>query len=325
MAISEGRSANALFTAGRVYHDRFEDIPRAVASWTDLITRFPDMEIIPQTYYNLYLLYRQREPMRAESYRQSLLTKYPDSDYARILTDPEYFRKQVEAEERTGRLYEEAYNAYRQGSYDASLTICSQILATTQDHTLLPKVRLLNSLNLAGLQDERGYRESLTALVKTFPGSEEAIRASELLAVLNEEMPELKVEEDRQIASEIYYHEPEARHLFVLLITNPGFNINQASFDVINYNIDNYTNRNFKAEGRLIENKFVIITVSQFSTVADATEYFNSFNALTIVRNTSAATTMTFIITERNLDTLLADKDPARYMLFFREKYNINL
>ncbi len=324
VAISEGRSANALFAAGRVYKERFEDTPRAAASWTDLITRFPDMEIIPQTYYNLYLLYRQSDPMRAESNRQALLTRFPDSDYARILTDPDYFRKQVEAEERTGRLYEEAYNAYRGGRYDASLTICSQILTTTQDHPLLPKVRLLNSLNLAGLQDERGYRESLTALVKTFPGSEEAIRASELIAVLNREMPELKVEEDRQIAAEIYYHEPEAQHLFVLLITNPGFNINQASFDVINYNIDNYTNRNFRAEGKLIDNKFVIVTVSRFSTAADAMEYFNGFNALTTVRNTSAATTMTFIITERNLDTLLADKDPARYMLFFREKYNKN-
>ena len=324
VAISEVRSANALFAAGRVYQDRFEDTPQAAAAWTDLITRFPDMEIIPETYYNLYLLYRQSDQMRAENNRQALLTRFPDSDYARILTDPDYFRKQVEAENRTGRLYEEAYNAYREARYDASLTICSQILSTTQDHPLLPKVRLLNSLNLAGLQDERGYRESLTALVKTFPGSEEAIRASELLAVLNREMPELKVEEDRQIAAEIYYHEPEAQHLFVLLITNPGFNINQASFDVINYNIDNYTNRNFRAEGRLIDNKFVIVTVSRFSTSADAMEYFNGFNALTTVRNTSAATTMTFIITERNLDTLLADKDPARYMLFFREKYNIN-
>jgi tetratricopeptide (TPR) repeat protein len=317
------KSANALFMAGRVYSDRFDDTPRAAETWLELVTRFPEREIVPQTFYQLYMLFRQNDPAKAEIYRQSLLTKYPGSDYSKILTNPDYFRIQQEAQERTGNLYEEAYAHYRDGNYEASATICGEIINSAAGHKLMPKVRLLYSLSLAGMQDERGYRDNLASLIKEFPGSEEATRASELMLALNKEMPELKIEEDRQIAAEIFYFEPDAQHLFVLLIENPAFNINQASFDVINYNIDNYTNRNFRAEGQLVDNRFIIITVGRFNSAADAREYYNNFKPLTIVRNSTANSTKTFIITPRNLDTFLADKDPERYMLFFREKYNI--
>ena len=52
---------------------------------------------------------------------------------------------------------------------------------------------------------------------------------------------------------------------FVLIITDPAFNINQATFDVISYNIDNYTNKNYRTEGLLVDNKYIMITVSGFS------------------------------------------------------------
>ncbi len=46
---------------------------------------------------------------------------------------------------------------------------------------------------------------------------------------------------------------------------DPSFNINQASFDVISYNIDNYTNKNYRTDGQLVDNKYVMITVSGFT------------------------------------------------------------
>jgi tetratricopeptide (TPR) repeat protein len=321
VAVSEDRTATALYMAGSVYSDKFQDIPGASRSWLDLVSRFPDKEIVSQAYYRLYLLYRDTDPSRAESYRQSLLMKYPESDYAKILTDPDYFRKQREIEEQAARRYEEAYNLYRGGRLDEALAISGEINRTSGNQLIVPKSRLLYSLILAGLNDEKGYHENLTSVVRDFPGTEEAKRAAELLGVLTREKPELKIEEDRQIAAELYLYEPDIPHLFVLLIENPAFNVNQATFDVINYNIDNHTNRNFRAEGQLVDNKFVIVTVSPFSNAREALEYYSSFSPLTTIRNSSAATTKVFIITAKNLAALKSDKDPARYTLFFREKY----
>ncbi|MBE0674832.1 MAG: tetratricopeptide repeat protein [Bacteroidales bacterium] len=321
VAISLERTANALYNAGQVYASNFRDIERAAASWTDLLSRFPGHELVPQTYYQLYLLFRENDPSRAETYRQNLLEKFPDSDFAMILTDPDYFRKQREQELMAGRLYEEAYNNYLDGRYPEAAGICDNIIKTTPENTLIPKVRLLKALTLAGIGEERLYRENLSALIKDFPGTKESERAAGLMAALDQEIPELRVEEDIQIASEIYVIEPEEQHVFVLLIENPAFNINQATFDIINYNIDNHATSNFRAVGELIDNKFILLTVSRFATAAAAMEYYRTFDALTIIRNSSPATTKTFIISVRNLETLKNDKDPARYMLFFRQNY----
>ncbi|MFO7574737.1 MAG: tetratricopeptide repeat protein [Bacteroidales bacterium] len=321
MTISRERSVNALYTAGGLFASKFNDHQKAGASWNSLISQFPEHVMVPQTYYQLYLLYHEEEPARAETYRQALLSKHPDSDFSLILTDPDYFRKQRENELRTAGLYETAYEHYLEGRYPEARSICENIIISAPEHDLIPKVKLLRALTHAASGDERTYREHLSALVKEFPSTDQAVRARELMGALDQERPELRVEEDRQIAAEIYLYEPEESHLFVLLIEDPDFNLNQATFDVINYNIDNYTNRNFRAEGQLVENRFILMTVRGFTSTDDAMDYYRNFSTLRIVRNSTTSNTKAFIITPRNLETLRKDLDPPRYLLFFRENY----
>ena len=107
----------------------------------------------------------------------------------------------------------------------------------------------------------------------------------------------------------------------MLIISDPAFNLNQASFDVISYNIDNFTNKNFKTEGSLVDNKYMLITVSGFTDIAQAMDYYNAFKTEKYVRNPTGARMMTFIISNDNLKVLNDDKNPGRYQLFFKEKY----
>ncbi len=110
-------------------------------------------------------------------------------------------------------------------------------------------------------------------------------------------------------------------HVFALIITDPSFNLNQASFDVISYNIDNFTNKNYKTQGALTENKYIQIIVSGFSDFKQALDYYNAFKTEKFVRNPTGAKMMTFIISADNLKALEKDKNPGRYELFFKEKY----
>jgi len=149
----------------------------------------------------------------------------------------------------------------------------------------------------------------------------ESQRASEIIAYLNKEIPQLQIEEDTRIAQEIYFDEKDSPHTFVLIILNPKFNFNQASFDVISYNIDNYTNNNYRTQGSLVDDKYIMLTVSGFARMEEAMDYYNSFRKELIVRNPSSSPMMTFIIGRQNLEAFVKDKNPDRYMIFFREKY----
>jgi hypothetical protein len=218
-------------------------------------------------------------------------------------------------------LYQSAYDAYLNENFTGSIAACDSGLVQYSKNELAPKFMLLKAYCIARTSDERALKDQLSKLIKQWPETPETRKASEIIAYLNKQIPTLKVEEDKQIASEIYIDDKNSPHLFALIIQNASFNVNQATFDVISYNIDNYQKQNFRAEGTLVDNKYIMITVSGFADLKAAMDYYNSFRMDKIVRNASGSPMMTFIIGTKNLDALKKDKDPERYRLFFNEKY----
>jgi predicted negative regulator of RcsB-dependent stress response len=319
--ISNDKIATAMLESGKIYHEKFADNTKAADAFESLIRRFPGNILEPEVLYNLHNVFKEENRPRAETYRQRLLEKYPENEFSKILSDPEYYSKKIRELQQTGTLYESAYNDYLSENYSAAVSKCDSALARYPKHELAPKFMLLKDYCIARTSGEKIFKEELNKLVKQWPSSAEARRAGEIIAWLNQEIPQLKVEEDRQIAKEIYIDEKESAHVFVLIIQNSQFNINQATFDVISYNIDNYTNKNFRTQGALVDDKYIMITVSGFADLNAAMDYYKAFNTNQIVRNPNSVAMTTFIIGKRNMEALNSDKNPERYRIFFNEKY----
>jgi tetratricopeptide (TPR) repeat protein len=321
IVVSNDRIATALLNAGKAYAERIPDPGKATETFESLISRFPLSELVPETLYNLYNVNKSGNSAKSETYRQLLLQKYPDNEFARILSDPAYYEKKLAELKMAEKIYNDAYTLYNNEKFNEAITISDDALIRFPQDKLAPKFMLLRAYSVGRSSDERSFRDALNSLIKVWPGTAESKKASELIAYLNQKMPELKVEEDKKIAAEIYTADTTADHVFVLIITDPSFNLNQASFDVISYNIDNFTNKNYKTEGAMVENKFAQIIVSGFADYAQALNYYNAFKSEKFVRNPTGAKMMTFIISVNNLKVLKSDKNPERYLLFFKEKY----
>ncbi len=319
--ISNEKIAAAYFNAAKVFSEKIADRQKAAESYEALLSRFPDNILVPEALYDLYRLYREENSQKSEISRQRLLEKYPESEFAKIISDPDYFNKKMAEARMSEKLYQEAYNLYTTGNFSGSITLCDSAVSINPTGTLAPKFMLLRAYSVAASSDERAFKEELDRLIKAWPDTEEGKRARELSAYLNQKLPELKIEEDKVIAAEIYTADTASRYSFIVIINDPAFNINQASFDVISYNIDNHTNSNYRTEGTLVDNKYIKITVSGFTSNSDAWDYYNSFRAEKLIRNTSGARIVTFLITSNNLKALDEDKNPDRYYLFFNENY----
>ena len=321
IVVSNDRIATALLNAGKAYAERIPDPVKATETFESLIKRFPSSELVPETLYNLYNVNKSGNSAKSEAYRQLLLQKFPDNEFARILSDPSYYEKKIAELKMAEKIYNDAYTSYNSEKFNDVITISDDALKRFPQDKLAPKFMLIRAYSVGRISDERTFRDALNNLIKVWPGTAESKKAAELIAYLNQKMPELKVEEDKKIAAEIYTADTTINHVFVLIITDPSFNLNQASFDVISYNIDNFTNKNYKTEGTLVDNKFIQIIVSGFSDYAQALNYYNTFKSEKFVRNPTAAKMMTFIISANNLKVLKNDKNPDRYLLFFKEKY----
>jgi tetratricopeptide (TPR) repeat protein len=319
--VSNEKIANALLNAGKAYSERILDQARATETFESLINRYPLSELVPEALYNLYKINKEGNNSKSEAYRQRLLEKYPASEFARILSDPAYFEKKMADLKIAENLYEEAYKVYSGERFNDAILLCDDALKKYPQDLLAPKFLLLRAYSGARISDERKFKDELNNLIKTWPGTTESKKAEEIIAFLNQKIPELKVEEDKVIAAELYIADTTVNHVFVLVITDPAFNINQATFDVISYNIDNFTNKNYKTEGVAVEKKYIMITVSGFSDYSKAFSYYNAFKPEQVVRNPSHTKMITFIISNNNLKVLNKDKNPGRYQLFFKENY----
>lgn len=319
--ISNEKIANALLNAGKAYSEQILDQTEATETLESLINRFPENDLVPEALYYLYNINKELNNSKSETYRQRLLQKYPGSEYARILSDPAYYEKKMADLKMAEKLYQEAFNDYSGEKYTDAIVLCDSALKKYPQDLLAPKFMLLRAYSVAKISDERTFKEELNNLIDIWPEAAESIKAAEIITYLNQKIPELKIEEDKEIAAELYVADTTLNHVFVLIITDPAFNINLSTFDVISYNIDNFTNKNYRTEGLLVDNKYIMITVSGFADYVQTLNYYHAFSTDKIVRNPSGAKMTTFVISSKNLEVLNRDKNPGRYQLFFMEKY----
>lgn len=321
LKLSEENTALAYLNAGKIFDEKFSKTAEASASYETLLTRFPGSFLEPETLYNLNKLFSEQNPQRAEAYRQRLVSLYPGSEFALILSDPDYRNRKLAEAGMIQSLYSEAYNAYLAEDDLRALEITEKALSDYPGNDLALKFMLLKAYVIGRTGDLRKLTTVLDDIIRTGPDTGEGKKALELRAFLDKEAPEIKIEEDKQIAATLFDSDTTAQLSFGLVITDNTININQVSFDVISYNIDNYTNRNFRTEGSLTDDRYVIVYVSGFSGNSEAWDYFRAFSPARVLRNASATGVMTFLISSGNRAILENDKNPERYLLFFRDNY----
>jgi len=85
-----------------------------------LLKRFPGNELEPEALYYSYLVYKEVNNSLSETYRQRLLEKYPDNEFTRIISDPDYYAKKLEDVKKVEKLYQEAFNTFKSENF----TVC---------------------------------------------------------------------------------------------------------------------------------------------------------------------------------------------------------
>ncbi len=321
IAVSDIMIADALYNSARVYYEKFNDREKANEAYRSFMNRFPGNYKLPEALYNLYRINEDDDLQLANAYKQQLLEKYPESEYSKILSDPGYLESKMKIENRTEEIYNEAFREWKNGNSARVIQICGNAEEEFPDSELLPKFMLLKAYAMAPSVSERALRDVLVEITNLYPGTDEAGRASEMIAYLDRKVPELKIEEDIEKAVHLYDTLDTAPFRFIMILKDEALDMNRLTFDVINYNIDNYTNANYNTRGELVDNEYIMIAVGLFEDIQSAKEYYNNFIPSDILRTAGQDEILTFIISSSNYDSLLTDGDPGRYYLFFRENY----
>jgi len=319
---------SALFSLGFIYKDKLENNGKAIESFETLVTRFPESKYLLQSYYQLYKLYSKADSTdKAEHYKNLIVSNFPDSDYAKLLTDPDYY-KELEAEKnRALTLYDETYNYYVNGDYYMVYSNCDRALNTFEEpKEIMAKFEYLRALALGKIEVTDSLQVALEGLVKKYPDSDVTPLAQNILDYIagpadTTSTAQTKAPEENYDIS-IYDFNPNSKQIFAIIVRGENANVNALKVRVSDFNTKNYRLENLSITSILLDMSTNFIMVGNFTTIDKAMTYFNTITTNEYVfANIKKEDLSTFVISQENYPVFYRDKDIKKYQAFFKKYY----
>ena len=151
------------------------------------MTAYPTNKYKIQSIYKLESLYSglQNQP-KSDYYRNLLLTEYPETDYAKLLVNPDYYKEIQARQSEALNLYAETFRAFNNAQF--YMVLNNADIARTKysaDTSLMPKFEYLRALSLGKIEVEDSLVVALQGIVKKYPKSSVKPLAVNLLNYLS--------------------------------------------------------------------------------------------------------------------------------------------
>ncbi len=336
LAKSDEKIVEAYYNVGLIYKEQLKDNKEAAKNFEALMSRYPSNEYKLPTYYNLYRVYLSMDSLeKSDYYKNIILNDYPDTEYAKIILNPDYFKDQQKKVAIQKVFYENTYRAYLNKQYEDVIERKATADSLFPSSELAPKFEFLKALAIGKTRPLSEFEASLKLVILKYPSDSVSIRAKEILALMK---PETVVPNDSTTAvapgnapptiveapkpKTPFIVKPDTIQYVVFVYRNNVISTNDFKIALSNYNNKYYNSKGIQISSAFLgtENQFVMLR--EFANKEDALRYLDgllgdpeAFTELDI----SSARYVT--ITPDNMLLLMQTKDLDGYEKFYEENY----
>ena len=329
---------NAMYNASIIYYDQLHDLKRSNEMLEKMIKRFPKSDLVLPAYFLLWINHTKlNNTAKADVAKNYILENYPDTDYAKLIRDPNYYKKLAEAAKENERRYEKLYQVYRAKQWGTTVQLADELLPQTEDISLTAKITYLRAVAIGQLQGEDALKDALKQIIKDYSKEEVAELAKIYLSTFsntttsttqtsNQDEKEGKTStpESPEIVTKSPFNQNlDEQHHIVILVDIHKKAVNDVKYDVSNFNTTYFSLEKFNINSFYINNDEQMVTVSRFKGKTDAMNYYialtsnNLFAPLIEDKNITV-----FAISASNYSIYYQKIDDRHlYLQFFKENY----
>jgi tetratricopeptide (TPR) repeat protein len=166
---SNNKVYNAYLDIANFYKDILDDPKEATTIFELLLKRFPNSINKPTLYYNLYRLYSDTDPKRSDSYKDLILKNYPESDFAKVILDPNYNQKLNDKNAEFTAFYARLFDLVAHRKYAEAATRSDELIAQFPGNNFLAQVYYLRLIALGHQQKLDPFKLELQEILDKFP------------------------------------------------------------------------------------------------------------------------------------------------------------
>ena len=326
--------ANAMYNAAIIYFDQLNDLKRSNEMLHKLIQRFPNHELELPCYFLLWTNNTKlKNTAKAEEAKNVILTKYPDTDYAKLILDPDYYRKLADAAKENEHRYEALHQAYKSKQWHNTVQLADELLEQTHEIPLIAKTSYLRAVALGQTQGQEDLKEALAHIIKEYPKEPVTELAKILLSTLSDTTQILtESEKDETIANTKISKEEvvhpfntdlNEQHYVIILVDVHKKTVDDVKYDVSNFNKTYYSLERFNINSFYINQDEQLVTIARFKGKTDALNYYITMTTHSMFEPTIQDKSISVYAISSSNYSIYYNKPDERYLYksFFEEYY----
>ena len=343
MQESHKRIENALYYASKIYKEKFGDYRRAINSYEDLNKRYPETEYQLLSYYDLYILNTLvKDIPQADKYKNLIISKYGNTNYAKLLQNPNFVKEQEEIRKRNQQRYANTYDAFMRGDWNTVQRNSTSFINENSDDELVPNFDFLNTMCTARNADTTKLKLALLDFIDRYPKHELRTAAENILSYFGsgdidaliadlKSRPEVAKKEEKEGSSiyeenekveATYTFDEMAEHYYVVYFKSEQVDDKRLAFEIRNFNIFNFNMRTFNVVTTTFNSNYSVITVRPFRNMRQSVNYSKMIaNSEDVFNKLKGVDYKIFVISADNYKQFIASKNLNSYLQFYNENY----
>ncbi len=334
---------SSLMNIGLIYKDELNNIPYAIETFKELLSRFPKSKYTENALMNIYLCYQQIDNKdKMAVIKNRLDNDFPNGEFTKFLNDPNYFEKRWALKNKIDSLYRETYKDYLNNKFTSPALALAEANKLDNKNELLPKFKFLTGLAEAKMGNNMEFEKQLNEVVEKYPNNEVTPIAKKILSLYSDGRKPIKGENTSSLAdarnkntidnsqNDIINNNENAsgykinyngNHTLIIAI-NKDADINRLRYNVADYNFSKFLINDYEMSNNKLPDGTVMITVTGFNNRSEGMDYFYSIREnKNIFKVNKLKKYDLFIINDDNLKYLISSGDIKTYKNFFFDNY----
>jgi tetratricopeptide (TPR) repeat protein len=187
VASMEAKIGASMYKAAEHYREDLGRTDKALELIEELVQKYPDNVYTVEGMFLAYNIYSEKNnTSKATYYKNEILRKYPESNIAKVLSDPEFANSEKIKYEKINKYYDDTYDMIKGGEAEKALGRVRAIPAefgTTYE--MKARFAILEAMCVGGMKGEQDYIKALRIIVTSFPDTKEEKQAKKMIAILS--------------------------------------------------------------------------------------------------------------------------------------------